>query len=83
MSNEMKIVCDPDSIENEPTSVGRITIEEMQENPGIFKEKLSSKIAEILDRYGYVHCITEFHWVNGQVHASVDFVEKPKELLEQ
>lgn len=77
--NTMRIVCDPDSIDNESESVGRIYTEELQRDPEIIKKKVDEKIKSIMDKYGYTFALTEFAWINGQVQANIEIVEKPKE----
>ena len=76
-------VCDPHNIENEPVSVGRIRVDEARADPDIFRKKVDEKIHAILDKYGYTLSITEFFWVNGQVQANIEIVEKPKDSQEQ
>ena len=69
----------PDSIDDENDSIGRIYTSELQQDPLIIKKKVDAKINAILDRYGFTYALTEFSWVNGQVQANLDLVEKPKE----
>ena len=67
-----------DEIEDESESVGRIDLDELRSDPEIIKKKVDEKIKAILERYGFTYVITEFSWVNGQVHGNLDMVEKPK-----
>ena len=70
---------DISEIEEESESVGRITTEELQQDPDIFKKKINEKITSIMDKYGYTFALTEFSWVGGQVQANIEIVKKPKE----
>ncbi len=67
-----------EELEGESTSIGRIDIQDLNTNPDLIKDKLNEKIQSILDKYGYTLGISEFRWVNGEVQANIDLVEKPK-----
>ena len=65
-----------EELENEGLSLGKIMIEEFQENPNIIVERLDAKIKELLVKYGCAFALTEFQWVNGQVSANFSVVKK-------
>ena len=70
------------NIEDEVVSIGRIDVQEFNSNPDIIRQKVEAKIQELLNKYGFTFVVTEFSWVNGQVQASFDLVEKSKDNLE-
>lgn len=63
-------------IENEQASIGRVSIQQLQENPDIIREKVELKVTEILDKYGYRLALTEFKWVDGNITANISVVPK-------
>lgn len=75
-SLEQRII---DEIEDESESLGRIQLDDVRADPDIIRKKVDEKIKSIMDKYGYMFALTEFSWINGQIQANIEIVEKPKE----
>ena len=75
-SLEQRII---DEIEDEPESLGRIQLDDVRADADIVRKKVNEKITTIMDKYGYTFSLTDFVWSGGQVQATIEIVEKPKE----
>lgn len=81
--NELKIVGLPPKdapmdLEDESLSVGKISLDELREDPDIVGKKIQAKVTAILEKYGYTIVVTDFQYSNGQALANIGFIKNPE-----